>query len=343
MVIPGFEFFTRIYRSLFRFIRFIDDAAHRRLGLEPRTVVTKQERLVQMLGDICVPPRREWGISQSKARAIRNRLQPGDIILTRRTGFISNIAMPGFWKHCALYVGDAERRARVFDSDEMRAWVRTQGIASGNFEELLARDCPEAYIRNTHAGDDDCLEVVECTGAGVILETLAQVGHVDALGVLRPRLGTRDKAQAVARAMVFYGTPYDYLFDFGSDEALICSELIYRAYGLANEGKGLGITLREVAGRPVLATNDLVLSYARRDGEGTRAFDLVLFLHGDGSSLHTYRGGEDDFALSAYRSPWGHPSPAGPGTPTVSTEDLRSTATVDIHETASEAASRQTR
>lgn len=39
---------------------------------------------------------------------MRDGLQPGDILLSRTDGELSNVLIPGFWKHLGLYVGDRE-------------------------------------------------------------------------------------------------------------------------------------------------------------------------------------------------------------------------------------------
>jgi len=39
-------------------------------------------------------------------RQILNVLQTGDIFLRRHNGYISGLAIPGYWTHAALYVGD---------------------------------------------------------------------------------------------------------------------------------------------------------------------------------------------------------------------------------------------
>ena len=46
-----------------------------------------------------------YPITHHQISIVCQQLQPGDIILTRRNGFVSNLFIPGYWTHSALYIG----------------------------------------------------------------------------------------------------------------------------------------------------------------------------------------------------------------------------------------------
>jgi len=47
-----------------------------------------------------------YGINGEHQRAILNVIEPGDIIFRRYNAYIGSIAVPGYWSHVGVYVGD---------------------------------------------------------------------------------------------------------------------------------------------------------------------------------------------------------------------------------------------
>ncbi|HEY0158040.1 MAG TPA: YiiX/YebB-like N1pC/P60 family cysteine hydrolase [Thermoanaerobaculia bacterium] len=252
-----------------------------------------QKGVAEWMGDTRVARADRFLITPKQIAAIAPRLQPGDVFLERREWYVSNIGLPGFWPHAALYIGRPAERARAFDGEEVRAWVREQGRADGDFEAFLRERDPAAYRRSLDA------QVIEAISEGVSLTTLEHSAAADSFAVLRPRASRRDKAIAIARAFSYLGRPYDFDFDFHTDRALVCSEVVYKAY----EG-AVALPLSTTMNRLNTPPNEIVREFDASYGKSAQQFDFVLFLDGHERKQVAVPASVDEFRASWKRPKW---------------------------------------
>jgi len=176
-------------------------------------------------------------------------LKPGDVFITRHDDAMSNLFLPGFWPHGALYIGtEAQRRAL--------------GVA----------ECSDG-IRD----DGPNIHFLESKKDGVLLRPASETLQVDAFTVLRPRLSDADLKAALTRGLSHAGKLYDFVFDFSVANRLVCTEVIYRAYhGIGD----IDFKLSEKAGRKCLSAEDF-LNQALTDN----GFELVYVYGVGGNTL----------------------------------------------------------
>jgi hypothetical protein len=262
-----------------------------------------QKGISEWMGHTRVASGDHFLVSAEQIAALRPRLHPGDILLERREWYLSNIGLPGFWPHAALYIGDVEERGAFFDTPEVRAWVQAQGIADGRFETLLQTRHPDAY-RLSQQPDDagDMPRIIEALGKGVIFTSLEHSAAADSLAVLRPRLPRLEIAQALLKSLDYFGRPYDFDFDFRTDGQLVCTELVFKSYRPENGRQGLDWPLSTVIGRPVLTANNIVRHFDETWQTPKQILDLIAFFDGN---VHTGRAEESD--LESFRASWRRP------------------------------------
>lgn len=244
-------------------------------------------------------------ISPAQIQQLQPRLEPGDVLLERREWFLSNIGLPGFWSHAALYVGTPEERRAFFADPDSRAWLTEQGTSGGDLEALLRTRYPDQYAQSLAPQlEGHPARVLEAISEGVSFTTLEHSAACDSLAVLRPRLPKRDKARALLRAFHYAGRPYDFNFDFATDAELVCSEVIYKAYEPAAGFPGLQLPVLTVLGRRVTPPNEFVKQFDAQLETSQPQFDLVLFLDGQERKKRSVEAPLAEFRESWKRPKW---------------------------------------
>ena len=264
-----------------------------------------QAGISEWMGDTKVHRKGRSLISQEQIRAFVHRLEPGDILIERREWYLSNMGLPGFWTHAALYVGTPGERAWYGYDKQLEAWVRKQGEASGDFERLLRKRQPEQYALSLQPLEDGRLpRVIEAMSEGVQLTTLEHSAAADSFAVLRPRLSVKDKAAAILRAFGFVGRPYDFDFDFLTDSSMVCTEVIFKAYQPTKGYVGLRLPVESVIGHTIMPANALGRLFDEEFGRARQQLDFILFLDGDERAGKAVRRRLERFRESWKRPKW---------------------------------------
>jgi hypothetical protein len=247
-----------------------------------RAVFPVQRTVAEWMGDTRVHRTGKPLIAREQVLALLPRMASGDVLVARQNWFLSNIGLPGFWPHAELYVGTPEDLARAFDADpDVKAWLSTLPGKPVSLTAHLAAAFPRKWAEYTRPdAHGDPIRIIESISEGVSFTGVEHGMRVDYLGVLRPRVSQLDKARAILRAFTFQGRPYDFNFDFFSDQSLVCTELVWKSYAPSKEMKGLDIPLVSVAGRRTLPANEIVRVFDAEYEQPQRQFDFVAFLDG---------------------------------------------------------------
>lgn len=249
-----------------------------------------------------------WRIGQTlitpeQALAFSQQLEPGDFYVTRKEWRMTNLGIPGYWTHSALYIGTVQERDDYFNTPEVNQWVMEQGIETGRLEDLLLATSVE-YQRQPIFDDNGEIRVVEALDAGVIFNSIETSLDADGFAAFRPRLTTLEKAMAIHAAFQYTGQPYDFSFDFDTDDAMVCSELLYKAYQPSDQQQGIAFPIERVAGRKMLTPNDIAIWFEETRNSPVQAIDLVLFVDSNEKARLAFEANEDDFLGSYQRPKW---------------------------------------
>lgn len=264
-----------------------------------------QAGVAEWMGDSKVARIGKSLITQTQIDSLQKKLHPGDILLERREWYLSNIGLPGYWPHAALYIGDEKQREHYFNDAQVNRWVLEQGIASGKFNDLLNHKFPKSYQKSLQPQEENHVpRVIEAISEGVSFTTLEHSADADSVAALRPELTKLEKAIAIYRSFIHHGKPYDFNFDFLSDASLVCTELIFKAYEPTNGYRGLQLPLVELVGRKVTTANEIARLFDEENGKEQKQFKLISFIDGNERKRNARESSIEEFRKSWKRPKW---------------------------------------
>ncbi|MBA4386508.1 MAG: hypothetical protein C0404_00925 [Verrucomicrobia bacterium] len=221
-----------------------------------------QGLLFSNVSDIRQPMTQAADFNPDQVKLIKGLLQPGDVILTYTAGYMSNIFLPGRFKHGITYVGTPGQRAALgLTADKMT------GIPAPK-QAKLAEHLKTGKLETGYEAD-----VIEAVSEGVIFNSLDYLlkTHINRMTVIRPRVSQDERIQAVGNAFLLLGSMYDFDFDFADNSYQCCTEVIYRSY---NKRGGIDFKLVPRMAVQTLAADDIVDYYlAAKEPQ----FDFILY------------------------------------------------------------------
>ena len=264
-----------------------------------------QKEVAQWMGSIRFARPGEYLITQGQAHDMEDKLLPGDILLGRKNWYLSNIGLPGFWPHAMLYIGSGDTIATTFDDDpEVLDWVARVAGRDMPLSGYLRETYPLAWRRREMSKtSDEALTLIEAVSEGVIQNSVFGSAG-DYMAAIRPRVTKVIKARAIVRAFSYLDRPYDYDFDFATDQSLVCTEVVWRAYRSSVDTPGLRLDPITVAGRLTLPPNEIVRDFAAEYGDEGARFEFVHYLEAREEEGRAVAGTVEAFLATPERSKW---------------------------------------
>jgi len=262
-----------------------------------------QKKVAEWMGDTRIRRIGRYLITHQQQEEMDKHLEPGDVMLSRKNWYLSNVGLPGFWPHAILYIGDPGKFESYFDDPLVLSYIKELSGSEVSLGTYLQNRWPAEWFRYQLGDQGEPYRVLEAVSEGVMINTMAHASG-DYMMALRPRLDKKAKAQAIIEAFSHLGKPYDFDFDFATDHALVCTEVVWRSYRPAAGKDGLRFTLKEVMGRKTLPANEIAKQYALEYGQPNSQLDFVYFLDARESLDAAVVATVEDFLTTFQRSKW---------------------------------------
>jgi hypothetical protein len=225
--------------------------------------------LFNNVSDIRRPMSPPADFNPDQVKTIKSLLQPGDLIFSFTAGYMSNVFLPGKFKHGITYVGTPEQRAALG-----LTVAAVRDIPPGK-RAKLEQDIKTAKLPTGYDAD-----VIEAVAEGVIFNSLDYLlkHHINRMAVLRPRISPEERVQALGTTFLLLGGMYDFNFDFVDTSYQCCTEVIYRAY---DKKGGIDFPLIQRLAVKTLAADDIIQYHlAAKEPK----FDFIVFTEEDTTS-----------------------------------------------------------
>jgi len=189
------------------------------------------------------PVKKPLVFSKEQVEEMRQLLAPGDVILTFSEGYMSNIFLPGVFKHGITYVGSPE--------DRSKAGLTGKRFPIRGGSRQFKKNLKKARISGEHPAD-----LVEAVAEGVIFNSLEKLAeyHFNRVAALRPRITPEQRVKQLTEVFQYMGCGYDFKFDFNDAAYQCCTEVIYRSL---NGQEPFRFDLVKRMGIPTLSADDI--------------------------------------------------------------------------------------
>lgn len=182
-------------------------------------------------------------------KRVRAELQAGDVLLEKTPFRLTDAFIPGHWGHAAVWIGSEDELRKLDLWDHPLVLAHQKEIRHGR-------------------------GVVEALRSGVEMNTLNHFMNVDDLAVLRHRsLEPETRRRVILQALRQVGKAYDFNFDTQSANRIVCSELVYHAYG------NVQWPTERKLGRVVVSPDNIA-----QEATGSGAFNVTMLYH-DGTEV----------------------------------------------------------
>ena len=245
-----------------------------------------QQKFLKIVSDVDFSFRKNKYLNDDEMVNVRNKIEPGDILLRRNEYALTNIGIPGFWKHSGIYIGDLDKLNSYFEGLPMLNGQLPADYISENY--------PDVFEQLINQKD----RIIEAIGEGVVIKPITHIANTDYFVILRTHLDKEDLFKSMMTSFEYLGTPYDYLFDFSNDDELVCTELLYNAYSPKHDKKGIIFKLGELDGKPFLSPNDIAKQYSKEQKDHNQQLSLVYFFDADLFMKKGICGNENGFCKS---------------------------------------------
>ncbi len=218
--------------------------------------------------------RRETGlIRHEHIERILLDMEPGDVILTRQNWAATNLNIPWFWKHMAMYIGT--------------------GMYLKNTYTLTSID-------NFRDDEHYCIESIGLWVRIIPFEMLWK--HNDYLAVIRPRFSQKKKMRAIEKTLWLIGRAYDYTFNYYSDKNYVCSTLVTKAYlPESDTDEWIHITLTRIGTGITYPPNDIVKKFREDNATERQELDFVGFIDSSEKRQENFISTQSEFLATATR------------------------------------------
>lgn len=227
----------------------------------------------RLMMHIRISKRKNGFISIENIEKILLKMQPWDILLTRQNWAATNLNIPGFWKHMAMYIWTGKYLKENHQSSDI------------------------------HHLKDDVHYIIEAVGLWVQIVSFESLCyHNDYLWVVRPIFTSKKIINAIQKTVELVGRGYDYSFNYYSDVHYVCSTLVTKAYLPESiDAEGIHITLTRIATGITYPPNDLVKKMNIEFWTSMNQLDFVWFIDSSEKLGTNFLADRTAFLQSAFR------------------------------------------